>query len=298
MHAMNKFELSTMLREAATRMRNGLASQLVPHSGERGVGREVVVRRFLSDHLPKRFKIDTGFVIDHSGACSDQMDIVIVDNYVCPLFEDAGERRFFPVEAVVAVGQVRSSATSRGEWKSALTNLESVKRLDRSGGGQSLDLLHGEKLDHTSNHLHQVFSFFFVCGETLAPGTARRFLMDYLAGREPHLWPNICFAMDRYLLTFCCDHGVCPNPMDARGLTLQLEKSPGQILLRLYLMLAQAIEVTRTSALPFNTYLSHLEPWSTDVIYAATDDPPPYLHQALGLFSPLEEEEGHCRAGD
>src|SRR5581483_10883550 len=218
---MNNFSLTTMLNEAAARMRSGLESQLVPHRGERGTGREVVLRRFFTDHLPKRFAVDTGFVVDHSGACSDQLDIVILDANVCPLFVDAGDRRFFPVEAVVGVGQVRSSATSRGEWKSALDNLESVKRLDRSGEGQSIDMLHGEMLDHTSNHLHQVFSFLFVCGKTLAANTAREFLLEYLGDREPHLWPNICFALDRYLLTFCCDHGVCANPMDARGLTLQ-----------------------------------------------------------------------------
>jgi hypothetical protein len=278
---MNKFDLSSMLSEAATRMRNDLASQLVPHRGERGLGREVVVRRFLADHLPKRFTVDTGFVIDHSGACSDQIDVVIVDSHVCPLFEDAGERRFFPVEGVVAVGQVRSSATSRGEWKSALKNLESVKRLDRSGGGQSCDLLRGEMLNHTWNHLHQVFSFFFICAKSIAPDNAREFLLEYLRGRDPHLWPNICFALDQFLLTFCCDRGICPNPMDARGLTLQKENSPGQTLLRFYLMLAQAVEVTRTSGLPFTSYLSRLEPWSADVIYAAMDDPPPYLHQAI-----------------
>lgn len=278
---MNKFDLSTLLREAAERMRIGLASQLVPHRGERGVGREAVVRQFLSHHLPKRFVVDTGFIIDHAGACSDQMDVVIADGNVCPAFEDAGGQHFFPVEAVVAVGQVRSSATSRGEWKSALDNLESVKRLDRSGGGQSLDILYGEPLDHTSSHLHQVFSFFFVCGEALAGETARAFVLDYLADREPHLWPNISIALDRHLLTFCCDHGVCPNPMDARGLALQHERSPGQVLFRFYLLLGQGIERTRTSALPFKTYLSRLEPWSADVIYSATDAPLPYLHQAL-----------------
>lgn len=60
-----------MLSEAATRMRTGLCSQLVPHLGERGGGGEVVLRRFLSDPLPKRFTVDTGFVFDHSGDCSD-----------------------------------------------------------------------------------------------------------------------------------------------------------------------------------------------------------------------------------
>jgi hypothetical protein len=218
------------------------------------------------------------------------MDIVIIDSNVCPIFEDTGGRRFFPIEGVVAIGQVRSSATSRGCWKSALDNLESAKRLDRSGGGQSFDRLHCEPLDHVTNHLHQIFSFFFICGETLAPSTARDYLLEYLTGREPHLWPNICFALDRYLLTFCCDHGVCANPMDARGIAVQPENSRGQILLRLYLMIAQAIEVARASALPYYTYLSHLQQWQADVYHSVTEDPPPYLHKALSGLVPRDEE--------
>ena len=83
------------------------------------------------------------------------------------------------------------------------------------------------------------------------------------------------------LLTFCCDFGICPNPMDARGLTLQNELSPGQTLLRFFLMLAQAVTVTRTSDMSFNAYLSQLEPWSANVVYATTSDPPPYLHEGL-----------------
>lgn len=270
-----------MLNEAGARMRNGLASQLVPHLGERGIGREVILRRFLSDHLPKQFRLDTGFVFDHSGKCSNQIDVVIVDNHICPLFEDAGGCRFFPVEAVVAVGQVRSSAKSRDEWKSALDNLESVKELDRSGAGLSCSARDGLPLNQYDDHLDQVFSFFFICGESLAAETARDFLLDYLERRDAHLWPNISFALDNYLLTFRCDDGDCPNPMHARGLLLHKELSDNETFIRFYLMLAQAIQVTRTSRLPYHSYLAHFNPSNAEVIYAITDDPPPYLHHAL-----------------
>lgn len=278
---MSNFDLSTMLTEAGARMRSGLASQLVPHFGERGAGREEVLRRFLSDYLPKRFLVDTGFVFDHSGACSNQMDIVIVDSAACPLFEDAGGRKFYPVEGVVAVGQVRSSATSLEKWQSALDNLESVKVLDRSGGGHSCSMDDGMPLNHEDDHLDQVFSFLFVCGESLTPYNARHFMLDYLGRRSAHLWPNICFVFDNYLLTFCCDYGICPNPMHAIALSLQTELSQNETFIRFYLMLAQAVQFTRTGRLPYHSYLASFKPWNAEFFPAARVDSPPKLRDIL-----------------
>ena len=195
---MSEFDLSTILREAASRMRSGLASKIIPHRGERGTDREAILRQFLADHLLKRFIVDTGFVVDHSGSCSKQLDIVIVDNQVCPRFETAGGTRFFPVESVVAVGQVKSSATSCEEWEDAFNNLESVKSLDRSGAGKAIDPLRQESIDNLTNHLHQVFTFLFVCGDALAANTARNFLLNYLHRKPPHIWPNVSLVLDRF----------------------------------------------------------------------------------------------------
>jgi hypothetical protein len=166
---MNTFDMASMLREAGDRMRLSLRSRLVPHPGERGMSRETILRTFLADHLPRKFVVDTGFVFDCTGRCSEQMDIIIADANNCPLFQDAGGRHFFPAEGVVAVGQVRSSATSQNTWHSALDNLESTKHLDRSGKGQSINKLTGEALEPRDNHLHQMSSFFFVVGVRLNP---------------------------------------------------------------------------------------------------------------------------------
>ncbi|MFT3785158.1 MAG: hypothetical protein QM770_03210 [Tepidisphaeraceae bacterium] len=278
---MNGFNLGDMLTETGQSMRAALASRLVPHNGEAGAGREAVVRNFLSSYLPKRFRVDTGFVFDHRGWCSDQIDIVIAHADLCPVFETAGERRFYPAEAVVAVGQVRTTATSASSWLTALDNLESVKILDRGGAGRSCSVLDGAPLNQEEDHLDQIFTFLFVTGDTLRAETARSLVMDYLSKRDAHLWPNLMFALDSYLMTFCCDDGICPNPMHARGISLQTEREPGETFIRFYLMLAQAIQVTRVSLLPFHSYLAHFKHWNADVIYAATDDPPPLLSAAL-----------------
>lgn len=102
-------------------------------------------------------------------------------------------------------------------------------------------------------------------------------IMDHVLHTAAHLWPNIIFACDKYLLTFCCDRGVCPNPMDARGIALQRASSEQDILLKLYLLLGMAIETTRVAHLPYWEYLKNITSWTAEVHYSCTGNPPPYL---------------------
>jgi hypothetical protein len=107
--------------------------------------------------------------------------------------------------------------------------------------------------------------------------TVQQKLLDHVLTTAPHTWTNIVLALDQYLITFHCNDGVCPNPMDAIGIALQRASTEDELLMRFYLLLGQAIEVTRVSSLPYWEYLSGAKPWNVDVYYAATDFPPPLL---------------------
>ncbi len=274
---MSGFTLSELLKSAGQRMRLDLNERLVSHPGELGTGREHIIRQFLSDYLPKRFEVSTGFAFDVTGKVSKQLDIIIANTLVCPRFETAGETRFYPCESVVAVGQVKSSLTSVSELKDALDNLSSAKELDRSAGGRAVDKDYGEPIDHTRNYLHQVFSFLFVTGNALAGETLHEELLHFILERNAHLWPNVVIAFDKYLATYCCDDGICPNPMHARGVALQPYTEDEDLLMRFFLLLGRAIEVTRVSALPYWEYLHNARKWSATVSYSSIGDPPPYL---------------------
>ncbi len=275
---MNDFSLEAMLKASGKRMRDDLAGRLIPHPAELGTDREEVIRQFLRAYLPKRFEVSTGFVFDSAGNASKQLDIVISNSLICPRFETAGGKRFFPCESVVAVGQVKSSLTASDDFQKALANLESAKSLDRSAKGMAADDASGEEIDPVHNHLDQIFTFMFITGKALAGRTIVEELIDLVHRKPPHVWPNIIFAMDKYLVTFCCDGGVCPNPMDARGIALQSASEQDEILMRFYLLLGRAVEVTRVSTLPHWEYLSNFTQWDAEAWYSSTDSPPPYLH--------------------
>lgn len=244
-----------MLVTSGEHMWSSLRQTLVTHPGELGQGREAIVRAFLSRYLPKRYGVSTGFVFDSRGAVSQQMDVVIYDELDSPVFLTAGEVRYFPCEAVVCVGQVKSSLTSRKLLEEALTNLRSVKVLDRTADGRNMDREAGEELSPKTNYKHQIHTFLFVAGRCLSEDTMRGLLSEHVDATSPHLWPNVLFAFDKFLLTYACDGGFCPNAMHAKGIAC-IRGPDRALLLRwfLYFVSRAAMFVT----VPWFEYASYI----------------------------------------
>ena len=255
------FSVPGLIASVAERMWASFSERLIPHDQEFGTAREEIVREFLSRHLPRRFDVSTGFVFDSKGDVSKQMDVVIYDCNDSPRFETVGGKYFFPCEAVVGVGQVKSQINSKNEFLGALENLSSAKRLDRSGGEDNFDQRTGRTMDHTQVHLDQIFSFVFVIDECIQEELLRKTLFEHIAENPRHLWPNITFCFDKYLLTYSCSFGVCPNPMDAFAIS-SLEETPrSELLLYFYRLLARAITVTSVGSFSYLKYLEHPSKW-------------------------------------
>lgn len=95
---------------------------------EFGAYRENVVKKYLINILPERMGIESGFVVTSNGRVSTQCDIIIYDKTVTPLIRNEYGQRFFPVESVVAVGEVKSKL-SLVDFKEALLKLSTTKAL-------------------------------------------------------------------------------------------------------------------------------------------------------------------------
>ena len=96
------------------------------HAGEFGTYRESILRDFLRLCVPARLDIGTGFLINAAGEVSTQADIVIYDSSAIPRVESSEHQRFFPVEGVCAVGEVKSRL-SKTDLRVALNKLAHVK---------------------------------------------------------------------------------------------------------------------------------------------------------------------------
>ncbi len=266
------FRIPELIQSAAEQMGAALRQKLIPHAGELGTGREEVIREFLREYLPKRFGVSTGFVFDSHGNVSRQIDVIINDNLMAPQFEAIGGKKFFPCESVVCVGEIKSSLSSRRSIRKAFDNLTSVKRLDRSAGGRNFAVINGEPINQVVNHLDQIFTFLFVTDKCVGEELMRKTLFEDLCEHPRHLWPNICYYFEHYLLTYGCDSGFCPNPMDAYAISSLNATSGKDLLLIFSRLVAGAIYVTRVSSFSYWEYLGG--PDDLDVrVYAFEDAP-------------------------
>lgn len=88
------------------------ARSLIAHEGEKGGASEEVWRSLLRKHLPLRYQVDTGFVVDSEDKFSEQIDVIIFDRQYSPLVFELGTRKIFPAESVYAVFEAKQSANA------------------------------------------------------------------------------------------------------------------------------------------------------------------------------------------
>jgi hypothetical protein len=98
------------------------------HPGEFGHYREAVCRKFIRYFIPQHLEIDNGFVINTNDEVSTECDLVIYDKGSTPLIQSAEMQRFYPVETVAAVGEVKSNL-NKANLKEALHKLSKVKSM-------------------------------------------------------------------------------------------------------------------------------------------------------------------------
>jgi hypothetical protein len=98
------------------------------HPGEYGMYRENICKDFIKYFIPARLQIGQGFVINTNNEVSSQCDLVLFDKFSTPLLENEEKQRFFPVETVCAIGEVKS-VLSKSNFKEAINKLAKIKRL-------------------------------------------------------------------------------------------------------------------------------------------------------------------------
>lgn len=81
--------------------------KIATHPGAKGDGSELHWRVMLSELLPKRYLVSKGFVVDTAGMRSEQIDVIIHDQFYSPLLWEDGDYLYVPAESVYAVFEVK-----------------------------------------------------------------------------------------------------------------------------------------------------------------------------------------------
>ncbi|WP_446903733.1 DUF6602 domain-containing protein [Burkholderia sp. YIM B11467] len=131
------------------------------HTGEYGIYRESIVRDFLKFIIPQSLDLSTGFILSTMDDVSTQCDIICFDSRMTPLYQEGDRQRFFPLESVYCVGEVKSTL-SRTAFSQALNKLAATKRLGErisTPGVARPDQPHFNPTDDA----RQLFSSFLIC---------------------------------------------------------------------------------------------------------------------------------------
>lgn len=112
-------------------------SKKLIHPGEFGVFRENVCKEYLRLITPLRLDFGSGFLINDIGEISTQIDIIIYDKSNTPLIQNNEMQRFFPVETVVGIVEVKSDL-NKIQFKEALNKLSKNKILKEKMSNPSI----------------------------------------------------------------------------------------------------------------------------------------------------------------
>jgi hypothetical protein len=132
-----KVRSTVPLRQLFLQRQEVMAAQLtasratLPHPGTKGDATEQHWTEMLTTHLPQRYSVRKAQVIDHTGALSDALDVVIFDAQYCPLILEDGDACYVPAESVYAVCEVRQEL-KKANIEYAGAKAASVRRLART----------------------------------------------------------------------------------------------------------------------------------------------------------------------
>lgn len=83
----------------------------LPHSGEKGRIREILIRDLFRPLLPADIGVGSGFILSASGQVSGQQDIVVYDRSTLPPAMIDDVTGFFPIESAMYTIEVKSVLT-------------------------------------------------------------------------------------------------------------------------------------------------------------------------------------------
>jgi hypothetical protein len=129
---MSQVTRQEIFAQAAKKLRQDFAElSTVPHAGLKGEQAEQLVRKFLQRHLPKRFDVAGGIIIDARDNWSKQVDVIIYDALHCPVYRASDTAAIIPSDNAAAIVEVKSRL-DKERMREAFENTKSVKALEKT----------------------------------------------------------------------------------------------------------------------------------------------------------------------
>lgn len=179
-----------------------------------GASREHPARLQLAKLLPAFVSVGSGLLIDSYGGHSKQQDIVLFERDFCPVYSinDAPEATYYPIEAIAAVGEVKSTV-SKSILFDALDKVRSAKALRRHsekedlglgalasyrpfGSGATFAATPSDEYNQTKNFRDQVYGFIICNNFAQSLGAVLDNLVEYQRSFGHEQMPNIIVSLN------------------------------------------------------------------------------------------------------
>lgn len=134
----NKIDIQKLFSALDEEMRLKLSSKIdeIHHPTAKGAETELNWIGLLRTYLPERYKVDSGFVVDHEGNISEQIDIIIYDRHFTPFIFRGENVVYIPAEGIYAIFEVKPHF-DKNNYDYAVKKLKSVRELKRTSANFS-----------------------------------------------------------------------------------------------------------------------------------------------------------------
>ncbi|MCF6236327.1 MAG: hypothetical protein L3J70_08175 [Gammaproteobacteria bacterium] len=232
-----------------------------------GTARENEIRLKLEKLLPAKVAIATGCIIDSYGNTSTQTDIILYERDQCPIFSinDTPEATYIPCEGTVAIGEIKSTLTTR-DLKDAINKIKRVKELKRHsnntlcwrnyGSSMAREGTQSERFDQKTNHKDQIYGFILCQKFGLKIDTLLDNYNGILNSMDEHLSPNIIVSLEDGIIIFMDTKANRTRENKVSSDSIYFFKHPEGEFQYLLTKLNQIINTGRsTEVLPYERYI-------------------------------------------
>lgn len=128
-----RIDIQNLFSALDEEMRLKLSNKIdeIHHPTAKGDEMELNWMGLLRTYLPERYRVDKGFIVDHEGNISEQIDLIIYDRHFTPLIFKGENVVYIPAEGVYAVFEVKPDFNNKN-YKYAIQKLKSVIELKRT----------------------------------------------------------------------------------------------------------------------------------------------------------------------
>jgi len=263
---MKQFSSAEFVRTLARRLVQEFEDAAIAGTpGLVGSAKEHPARRQLERLLPHSAKIGSGLVMDTYGGRSKQQDVVIYDGAFTPVFSinDTPEATYFPIEGVIATGEVKSGL-DRGTLADSIAKIRSVRRLQRHqsreddgfgpvvpprtyGSALSMAAIKAEEFSPSTRRLDRTFGFVLAGRLDATVDTILDDLAQAYRDDTDHSAPNVICVLGVGFFQRMAETSLVSDGEGATAVVFSPSEDGG--FLNLLLMVSQFVRDGRTVSL-------------------------------------------------